>query len=59
MKDIKMVDDLDYRETDVSLEYLINDEVEDNIDLEDTKDYSQIFNEEDKNGVKWKKKKNR
>lgn len=52
MKDIKMVDDLDYRETDVSLEYLINDEVEDNIDLEDTKDYSQIFNEEDKNGAK-------
>lgn len=51
MKDIKIVDDLDYRETDVSLEYLINKEVEDNIDIEDTMDYSQVFNEENKNGI--------
>lgn len=50
MKDIKIIDDLDYKETDVSLEYLINADIKDNTDLEDTKDYSQIFNEGNDNG---------
>lgn len=51
MKDIKIVDDLDYEETDVSLEYLINKDVDDNVNLEDTIDYSQILTEKDKNGI--------
>ena len=49
MKDIKIIDDLDYRETDVSLEYLKDEKIDDNIDLEDTVDYTKIFGKENDN----------
>lgn len=50
MKDIKIIDDLDYRETDVSLEYLNEEETEKIMDLDDTVDCSKLFSEENKNG---------
>ena len=50
MKDIKIIDDLDYRETDVSLEYLNEEETEEIMDLDDTVDCSNLFSEENKNG---------
>ena len=49
MKDIKIVDDLDYRETDVSLEYLKDEKIENNVNLEDTVDYTKIFSKENDN----------
>ncbi|MGN1358754.1 MAG: hypothetical protein ACI4WU_05260 [Bacilli bacterium] len=50
MKDIKIIDDLDYRETDVSLEYLNEEEIEEMMDLDDTIDCSKLFSEVNKNG---------